>query len=88
MALFKKNDNNFQWADDFVEGFLKPMDRHTSLFCQQIVLFLVALRINLNKSYSVLEFPPLRRYDYASFFSRTHTHVPCFHGPRLTLTGG
>ncbi|HBE9181074.1 TPA: hypothetical protein ACSTJY_002126 [Serratia fonticola] len=32
MALFKKNDNNFQWADDFVEGFLKPMDRHTSLF--------------------------------------------------------
>ncbi|WP_422527135.1 hypothetical protein [Serratia fonticola] len=31
MALFKKNDNDFQWADDFVEGFLKPMDRRTSL---------------------------------------------------------
>lgn len=31
MGLFKKYDNDLRRADDFIEGFLKPMDRHTSL---------------------------------------------------------
>lgn len=35
------------------------------------MLFPITPRINANKTHAVLEFPALRQYDYASFFSRT-----------------